>query len=570
MKTAVAEKLRSVLRLHPAPVAILLFLSVFYLPFINKAFHIDDPVFINLAQMFDWNPLKAIPVTYDYIYMGRSLPNITPYETTHPLLIPYFIKLFTALFGQSEPALHLAFSVFPAIAIWSLIKLNNALFPDTRRISPAYMAVLFFTMPAFLVNAQNIMTDVPSLAFLLLAMAGYICGTEQPSRRMIWLGCLAFTLAIFSSYQMLAFLPLIVVYLLWRRTLSLHVIAALVLPLAALFIWLIAVYYAYDIFPLLKSKLAGTTVTINDEIKRGLDVRNLIGKFYYILAYLGSTAIWVIAFHHSLKKSLGRFFVTSLLLMSVSCLAIWNFTGYPAATNIMLALFIALGLQTIGTLGLLIRENIRDARDVQQSWFLFAWFLCVIGYNFFLLPFGASRYLLPALPPLFLLVMNNPVWDFPVRQRLLSFTCILGGSALFALGAAYSDYRYAETYRTFAGEVVKIRAEVGSSPEFWYIGEWGMRHYMNKAGARVLPAASDAPKVGDFVVIPEMPKFWAPAVSLQQRLVFFAERRFSSSLSLRLFNRRSNAGFYSHLWGMLPFAFSTEPDEVFTVLRVIK
>jgi hypothetical protein len=141
---------------------------------------------------------------------------------------------------------------------------------------------------------------------------------------------------------------------------------------------------------------------------------------------------------------------------------------------------------------------------------------------------------------------------------------------LFSLGAAYSDYRYAETYREFAGEVSTVRANVGGNSTFWYIGEWGMRHYMDQIGARVLPAASNDPKAGDFVVIPDMPRFWEPSQLVQQRLVVYARREYTSPLPIRLFNKRSHAGFYSHLWGMLPLTFSTQPDEAFVIYRVEK
>lgn len=567
MKKTVAKELQRGLHPQPASGIILLLFILLYLPFINKAFHIDDPAFLNFAQMLDWNPLRTVPIDYDY--MGTILSNLTPFDTTHPILIPYFIKIITAMFGQGEIALHLAFLVFPVAAIWSLIQLNTVLFPESQH-APMRVAIFFATVPAFFVNAQSIMTDVPTLAFLLLALTGFICGSENGLRHMTYMGMVALTFALFTSYQAAAFIPLIFFYILLRRNLSTHLVLALAVPLMLLFFWLIAIYSAYDIFPLIKSRLAGSSATINDEIKRGLVNSSLIGKSVYILAYLGSATIWIVPFHYFLKKSLGRYFATLLFLLLGSCLAVWNITAYPATSNLILALFIALGLQTIGTLGFLIREHIREGGEIQQALFLLAWFVCVVSYNIFLLPFGSARYLLPALPPVFLLVMNNRVWNFSVRQQLIPFLCVLGGTTVFALGAAYSDYRYAETYRTFAGEVIDIRAEVGSSPAFWYVGEWGMRHYMKLAGARTLHATSNEPKAGDFVVIPEMPRFWEPSKSLQQRLVFFAERRFSSALPLRLFNRRSHAGFYAHLWGMLPFAFSTEPDEVFTVYRVVR
>lgn len=55
---------------------------------------------------------------------------------------------------------------------------------------------------------------------------------------------------------------------------------------------------------------------------------------------------------------------------------------------------------------------------------------------------------------------------------------------------------------------------------------------------------------------------------MRMRLDAYANRDYRSPLPLRLFNRKSNAGFYCHLWGVLPFAISRESDEVFTILKV--
>lgn len=566
VKTA-SESSQRVLRQYPATLLTLLFFMLLNLPFINKAFHIDDPGFINLAHMLEWNPLKVLPVNYGH--MGKILSNFTPYEASHPLFVPYFIKIITALFGQSEIALHLAFSIFPMIAIWSLIQLNKALFPDSQH-AAVRVAIFFSTVPAFFVNAQNIMADVPALSFVLLAMTGFIRGTEKGQRYVTYMGGVALAFALFTSYQAAVCIPLIIFYIVWRRKLSIHEVLSLVLPVMALFSWLIVIYFAYDIFPMLKSKLSGASASINDEVMFGLNANVLIGKIIYVFATLGAASIWIIPFHYFLKKTLGRFFVTLLLLVIGSYLAIWNFTAYPAMANLTLALFIALGLQTIGTMGFLVRDNIRDGRDIQQTVFILAWFLCVVGYNVFLLPFGSARYLLPALPPVFLLVINSPVWNFSARKRLMTLFCVLCGTSVFALGSAYSDYRFAETYRTFAAEVEEIRTVVGNSPTFWYVGEWGMRYYMSRAGARTLSKLSNEPKLGDFVLIPEMSRLWVPSESVIQRLSLLYERSYSSALPLRLFNRRSNAGFYCHLWGMLPFALDTEPDEIIAVYKVVK
>jgi hypothetical protein len=97
-----------------------------------------------------------------------------------------------------------------------------------------------------------------------------------------------------------------------------------------------------------------------------------------------------------------------------------------------------------------------------------------------------------------------------------------------------------------------------------------MHYYMDRAGARYLHADSTAPVRGDLVVIPEMPRFWAPSLQLRGRLAPRGSQRHVSPIPLRLFNARSHAGFYAQFVGMLPFAVSGQPDEVFQILEVVR
>ena len=355
-----------------------------------------------------------------------------------------------------------------------------------------------------------------------------------------------------------------------KRKIDVNSSRAVGTPLLALFLWLLAVYAAHGIFPLLEQGSTDAAASIVDEIKRGLITKTLIGKIVFIFGYVGSAMVWIVPVHYALQKTLVRFSLCFIPLLAGSYLVASGFSGHSVATDLILSAFIALGAQTAITVSILVRDRVRSGRNAPEAIFLLVWFLCVVGYNIIAFPFGAARYLLPAFPPLLLIILNDQAWTSLNRRGRSLIQGAVCGSAILAAGAAYSDYQYAETYRVFADEVVKVRAEVGKTPAFWYVGEWGMRHYMNRAGARVLPATSNEPKAGDFIVIPDMPRFWEPSKLLQQRLVVYAERKFTSALPIRLFNKRSHAGFYSHLWGMLPLAFSTEPDEVFTVYRVAR
>ena len=542
-----------------------LFLPVFiglFLPFINKAFHIDDVAFLNLASMIGWNPLVAIP--QDYFYQGTILHQLLPYEVTHPPLIPYLLKIGLALFGENEMPLHLMFLVFPAASLWFLNQIRRQLAPDSTG-SGFILLLLFSAMPAFLVNAQNLMTDVATLCFLLGAISYFLKARAAPTPKMALLGGLFLSLAVFSSYQALAFIPLLTLFTLVDSGLKRFRLTALLAPVILMGIWLYLIYSRYDIFPLLASK---TSANMSNEIRNGFSLAAFQGKTIYLLATTGLMTLLPLIFN-LLSCHKWRIQGSILLVLSLCFYALlFSLDTYSNLERASLAFLMACG---VITLSLAILSTIRGiARPAERAvnLLLCGWIVIVVGYNILLMPFGAARYLLPLFPPLYLLLLES------TGQRLLPGKILTGALIVFAILfgflTAASDYSYANSYRTIAAEVAKLKGDGDKNRNFWYIGEWGMRIYFDRAGARYLLADSQEPKAGDYIIMPEMPRFWVPSTQVQFRSKVDSAKEISSSIPLRLFNRRSNAGFYSHLWGYLPLAISTEPDEIFTLLRVVR
>jgi hypothetical protein len=329
-------------------------------------------------------------------------------------------------------------------------------------------------------------------------------------------------------------------------------------------VWLLLVYVNYDLFPLLKSRIR---TSIGGEISRGLQWQVLWPKAMFILAMIGASLLFVLPVRFCRTRP-GNPKRSGLLLAAV---AIAVFLLAPEDTGEMprrlaLAFFCAIGAFGLG----LAFQDLRSwhAREETRAFALLCggWIGITLLFNVLALPFGSARYLLPIFPILFLVLLRGrgeTSFRFP---RLA--TALLLGAVLWGGANAWADYCYAGTYRTMAAELAEFRRSLRPDQRIWYIGEWGMRHYFDRAGARYLLADSTELKPGDFLVIPEMPRFWAPPLWLRPRLNFYASREFRSPLPLRLFNRRSGAGFYCHHWGMLPFAFSSEPDEVFLVQEV--
>jgi hypothetical protein len=195
--------------------------------------------------------------------------------------------------------------------------------------------------------------------------------------------------------------------------------------------------------------------------------------------------------------------------------------------------------------------------------------LTVLGYCIFVLAFGAARYLLPMLVPTVLVIINGTEWDFSNSRNRIIISCAVSLSVLFGAASAYSDYRYANTYSNFAEEIKAFRSNKGGSSDIWYIGLWSTPYYMGNAGSKPLPYYSNDPGKGDFIVVPLMQMFWKPSKELRRRMQQYTEIRYESKFPLRLFNKLSHAGFYGQDYGLLPFSFSWESNEIFLIFEVI-
>jgi hypothetical protein len=171
-----------------------------------------------------------------------------------------------------------------------------------------------------------------------------------------------------------------------------------------------------------------------------------------------------------------------------------------------------------------------------------------------LLPFGAARYLLTVLPPLLLLLARTPLPQGRVGLAVAA-------SALVSLLLGAADYEYAEAYRTFAR---------GLPPEtrVWFTGDWGFRRYMEEGGHRYLLSSNASPAVGERIVEPRTAGLHDFAPGLRGRLEHVESVEFPGRLPVRLMSAEAKAGFYSHGWGLLPFAVSSGPLETFDVFRV--
>jgi 4-amino-4-deoxy-L-arabinose transferase-like glycosyltransferase len=177
-------------------------------PFADKAFNIDEPLFLWAARQVQSHPLDfyGFPANwYNYEMPASQI-------IKNPPLASYYISLAAYPFGWSERALHLAFLPFALAAAGGTFLLAREF--SARPLVAALACVL---TPAFLVSSTAVMCDTMMLAFFVWSVLLWIRGWK--TGRMLYLICASFLVALCSltKYFGVSLLPLLLTYSLADR-----------------------------------------------------------------------------------------------------------------------------------------------------------------------------------------------------------------------------------------------------------------------------------------------------------------------------------------------------------------
>jgi hypothetical protein len=135
-------------------------------------------------------------------------------------------------------------------------------------------------------------------------------------------------------------------------------------------------------------------------------------------------------------------------------------------------------------------------------------------------------------------------------------------SAIISLFIAWGDAAFANSGRTFAGFIhQQTQNQAGS---FFFQGHWGFQYYLQLLGARPVEYDKFNFQTGDLMVTPEnatntypMP----PQFVAAQEILQIDPNAHAATMAL-------GAGFYSSVWGPLPFTFGRVPSEPYLIQRL--
>jgi hypothetical protein len=142
----------------------------------------------------------------------------------------------------------------------------------------------------------------------------------------------------------------------------------------------------------------------------------------------------------------------------------------------------------------------------------------------------------------------------------------LAPGIVLAVLVCAADASLARTQIDAATQIVKNVEQNTDNPDrkIYFAGHWGFQHYMQQRGAIAMDKRRTTLAVGDVVVLPEnnTGKIGLPPGAA--RLV--AAPRLETMPMISTMRVETGAGFYSDVWGPLPFAIGPVPPERYQVL----
>ena len=514
-------------------------------PFLDKPFHIDDPLFIRVAQHIWAQPLD--PFGFSINWYGAPCPMWD--ATENPPVACYFLALVGGALGWSEVALHLAF-LLPALAVgfgtYRLAKMFCR--------QPLFAALATVVMPAFVVSGTTLMCDMLMLAFWTWAMVFWLEGLKENRGGKLLFAALLMTLAMFTKYFGFCVVPLLVAWSLARGKRFKDWAGYFLLPLAALaaYQWWTREVYGLPLFSAASSfALSAGSPRFYPRMISLLQTLTFTGGCLAMVMFL-SPQIWswrkiTIAAAITAGGSLA-IFASGMIQRRYP----WLDLSVRPLVEIQI-IFWAIG----GVMVLLLVVDEWWKRDA-DGWLPGLW---VAGTFLFAALFNWTvngRTILPMAPAVGILL----------ARRLPSASgwwmgMALGLSAALALLVARADYFYAATAR--AGALQVLSRQAGQAKPLWFQGHWGFQAYLEVGGARAMDLKNPTLKPGDRLAIHLQNTSVLPPATNKATVI----ERFDlpSPRWLATWNRAAGAGFYAGTLGPLPFGFGRMPPEEFVIYQ---
>jgi hypothetical protein len=510
----------------------------------GKAYHIDEPAYLAIAEQILKDPFH--PLAFEYNWFGFSTPMWV--VNAFPTLFPYLLAPVLSLTGGAEWLTRLAFLPFDLLAALSVYALAARLL---RR--PLGPTLIILAGPAYLINMGHLMPDKLVAAFALAGLACFLGALDEGRPRLAaWAGVLLAAAMLCKLTAVFALLAALAAG--WGRRPARWLALFAALTAAPLLAVLAASYLGGGAW----GGVAGTAWRgVSGAL--AMSGTELCGRLRALLAFTGGCGVVTMAwpFLERPRGWRGKLGLTaSGLLAGALFLPFLDAAAAPLRGRLLGVLFAFGGLVSLWAFGP------RRLRSHPYGGFLAAWAAAVFLLQLFFYWSVVTRYVAFLIIPIVL--AQASVLERRLGPAALRRTYAVGFGVVFILSMALArvDYRYAAAQKETAG----LMAEQARGKRLWFTGHWGFQYYMEKAGAFQVDALAGgwgALRPGDVVVVPAVNSrvLPLPGPAADQGIVLPCPE----PVPLRLI-QRGGAGFYSSRFGFLPYSVDRSPLDSFRVL----
>jgi 4-amino-4-deoxy-L-arabinose transferase-like glycosyltransferase len=541
---------------HPL-VVIGVVLAVCLVPFINKAVHWDDPLYVWSAEWIQKHPANFYG--FGVNLLGSTIPMWV--ANWNPPLLSYFLAGVASLFGWHEFVLHLACMAVAFTATAGIYALAQMW---CKRPLLATLVAIF--TPAFLVSSTTLMCDVPMLAFWIWALVLWeraLTGSAQSPWRFVVAGLLA-GLAVLTKYSAVTLLPLlpILAVLRTRRIGWWWVGLAVPLLMVAGYEWLTAEMFGRGLFSLAVGHTQHSRLFPTEWEPRGITglafaggcllpllfFAPLVWRWQVLLAG-GVVVLGVLMATIRFSSNLGLFMQTD----GDTLLKHWEFL-------LQLVFLCAGGVHLL----LLTGAEVWQRRNINSI--VLAIWISIGVFSAIVLNFAVNaRSLLLVVPAaaIFLVRRLDAVRGNPAKDAWLLWPLI--PAAVIALSLVWADYQQANSART-AARLSMTKYSIANHTT-WFEGHSGYQYYMEKFGAQPLDVERTLLQPGDIVIVPALGVLTPlPPGSVGWLNDFHYDP--ASWMTLMGGTESGAAGFYGANWGPVPFFIGKPPPQSYFVVEV--
>ena len=443
---------------------------------LGKPVLIDDTAYLAFARHIATQPLH--PYDFEMLWNEQPQPAMT---ILAPPVLPYWLAVGIAIFGESIPLLKLWLFPFAAIAAFAARSL-------LRRFAPAHetLGLVLLTLGPSALPFWNLMLDMPALALELASLSLFLHGSNRPRRIPILLQsglCLA--LAIETKYSVLA-LPVILLF--WGVAHKQYRAAAIVLTTGLLLI--IAMEMCISI-------ASGESHFLHHAWKRSANMNSqaspvtlvlpLFGHLGGVVGWIGF-AIW--ANRRGYRIAVGLLAISVLALLVLPSNWVTIIAPRDAASDpltVANVLFVVLGVSAMSAV-----------LYPRGSYLLVGWLILEIVAYFVLSPFPAGRRVLGiAYVTILISLQKLP----PILSQRARWT--IGIALVWGLVFTAIDTCDAWVERDAAQRVVAFADAEHLVGTGYYDGRWGYQYYCERAGLKPYVPGRTILREGDWIAVAE-------------------------------------------------------------------